>query len=494
MTARDEFDRLLTVWLTDEAGDEEPVGLDAVLGRVDRTRQRPAWAHLPWMNDVDRALRRMDLGPALPIILVVAALVLAVAVALVAGSTPRPRPSLPAIVPPPSGPTSRPAQVRPEETVFARLDFQGAGFYAVPDPLTVGEPGALIYLERIADDNRGRVYRVLYHTRTVDDQDTASSGTIWLPASPPPAGGYPIVSWAMDDQGPADICAVSRLGGDAFGINQLNATMLDRLRDEGYVVAYTDFPGHGTSTPYPATIAPAAARGVLDAARAARQLLGVAASDRVVLFGHGGGADAVTTAAELAADYAPELDIRGVIAAEGGGADHEAALAQAIAENQLATVLLMAVHGYTIAYPELRAEDVLTPAALRALPMLDEDCFDPFQGHLNGMPVSAALRVDPMDLPAWATRITSITVTSAPVPTFLMASGKDPTRDQPLQDLGTRLCRENDAVLVRIYGEAEPPPTVGSNLFTGVLVASWPDARHWIADRFAGVAAVGSCG
>ena len=171
-------------------------------------------------------------------------------------------------MPPPSGPTPPSARVGPEETAFARLAFQGTGFYAVPDPLPLGQPGALIYLERIADDTRGRVYRVLYQTRTVDDRDTASSGTIWLPASPPPAGGYPIVSWAMDDQGPADICAASRLGGDAFGINQLNAAMLDRLRDEGNVVAYTDFPGHGTSIPYPASVAPAAALGVLDAARA----------------------------------------------------------------------------------------------------------------------------------------------------------------------------------------------------------------------------------
>jgi hypothetical protein len=73
-----------------------------------------------------------------------------------------------------------------------------------------------------------------------------------------------------------------------------------------------------------------------------------------------------------------------------------------------------------------------------------------------------------------------------------MASGKDP-RYQDLQDPGTRFCDENDAVIVRIYGEAEPPPFVGSNLFTGVLVASWRDARRWMADRFAGVAAVGSC-
>jgi pimeloyl-ACP methyl ester carboxylesterase len=493
MTGRDDFDRSLTEWLTAEAGEEEPVDLNAILGRVDRTRQRPAWAHLPRIAGVDRTLRRMDLGPAIPIVVVVAALVLAVVAAIVAGSIPRPRPGLPAVVPIPSAPTSPPAVVTPDETAFAQMAFQGSDFYAVPDPLLVGEAGALIYLERIADDNRGRVYRVLYHTRTVDDRDTAASGTIWLPASPPPDGGYPIVLWAMDDQGPADICAASRLGGDAFEINQLNAAMLDRLRDEGYVVAYTDFPGHGTSIPYPASVAPAAARGVLDAARAARQLLGVAASDRVVLFGHGGGADAVTTAAELAAGYAPELDIRGVIAAEGGAADHETALAQAIAEDQLATGLLIAANGYTIAYPELRAEDVLTPAALEALPMLDEDCFDPFQGHLNGMPVSAALRVDPMDLPEWATRIKSMTVTRAPVPTFLMASGKDPTMYQALQDLTTRFCRENDAVMLRIYREAEPPPTVGSNLFTGVLVASWPDARHWIADRFAGVAAVGSC-
>jgi hypothetical protein len=59
---------------------------------------------------------------------------------------------------------------------------------------------------------------------------------------------------------------------------------------------------------------------VLDAARAAQQLPGVGAGGRVLLAGHSEGGHAPLWAAELAASYAPQLQVAGV-AALAPGAD-----------------------------------------------------------------------------------------------------------------------------------------------------------------------------
>ena len=66
-----------------------------------------------------------------------------------------------------------------------------------------------MYLQTIRSAAPARVYRVLYHSRSVTGRDIAVSGTIWVPGSLPPPGGYPIVSFGTDNDGSGDICASS---------------------------------------------------------------------------------------------------------------------------------------------------------------------------------------------------------------------------------------------------------------------------------------------
>ena len=64
MIERDDFDLQVVAWLADDAGDEPPAYLGVVLGRIERTRQWPAWATFPggigWIGrfDVSRSPRR----------------------------------------------------------------------------------------------------------------------------------------------------------------------------------------------------------------------------------------------------------------------------------------------------------------------------------------------------------------------------------------------------------------------------------------------------
>ena len=494
MIERDHFDLQVAAWLANEAGDDAPTYLQEVLAKVERTGQRPGWSTLLSWHPLGRTLRRVDVAPGLVFMLLVALLLVAVvAAAVLVGSVPRPNwiTALPGPSPSQTGP-----QPLPEAARATQLAFRGGNFYDVPDPLEPPDlPGALIYVQRMDDRSGARVYRVLYHSRSVSDRDVAVSGTIWIPASPPPAGGYQIVSFAMDNDGTGDQCALSK--ADAGGIDRSYGGLLSLITSTGAVVAYTDYEGLGTPEPYPTWVLDSAAHSMLDAARAAQDLLGEAASDRVVLFGHGLGADAATTAGErAAADYAPELDIRGVIAVDGGSGDEETAVSEFVAAGASSgppTAILQGIAGYSVAYPELQAEDVLTPLGLDDIRKLDSMCWYDLEDLVAGQSATDVLATNPIDDPEWAERIAAMRVDSAPYPTFLIATG-DLASNPAMQAEAASFCRGNDAVLVRGYPNAMPAARDrGGNPYRGVWVVAWPDISQWIADRFLGASPPGNC-
>jgi Secretory lipase len=181
-------------------------------------------------------------------------------------------------------------------------------FYAAPDPLPPGPPGALVRATPIAGlpllpDSRA--WAVLYHSRDFDGRDVAVSEVVVTPGAAG-AGGRPVVVWGHGSVGLADRCAPSRGGVmGAFG-----RWLGDQLQ-QGQVVAATDYQGLGTPGPARSLIGLSAGRAVLDAARPARGLDAAGASGRVVLAGHSEGGHAVLWAAELARTYAPELQCSG---------------------------------------------------------------------------------------------------------------------------------------------------------------------------------------
>ncbi|HEY3163814.1 MAG TPA: lipase family protein [Candidatus Limnocylindrales bacterium] len=493
MIERDDFGREIAGWLADDAGDEAPAYLDAVLGRVARTRQRPSWAAIPGWRPVERTLRGLQIAPALLLVLLGLLLLGIIGTAIVGSRQPPPGPliALPPLGPVPSASPSPPPL---EALRAAQLRFTGSDFYDIPSPLARRDAGAIEYLQPIGDVSSGRAYRVLYHSRSVSGRDVAVSGTIWIPSSSPPPGGYPIVSFGMDNDGSGDMCAMSR--ADPASTDASWGGLMTLLLGEGHVVAFSDYEGWGTSDPYPLAVLDSSAHSVLDAARASRDLLGAAASDRVVLMGYGLGADATTTAAERAASYAPDLDVRGVIADDGGGADYEAAVrvfAAAGASSGPPTAILQAAAGFSVAYPELRPEDILTPLGLEDIGRLESTCWTQFDQLVSGQTADDVLAVNPLDVPRWARRIKAMTVPRVPVPTFLIVTG-EVGPDSDMRRVAARFCRGNEAVLLRGYPEAMiGARDAGRDPAQGVYIVSWPDVRSWLADRFAGAPPIGNC-
>jgi Secretory lipase len=353
-------------------------------------------------------------------------------------------------------------------------------FYAVPDPLPPGSPGALIRATPIAGPSvlpDSRAWAVLYHSRDFDGRDVAVSGLVVAPPGAAPPQGRPVVVWAHGSVGLADRCAPSRVG-----VMEALGGPLGSLLQQDYVVAATDYQGLGTPGPARSAIGLSAGRAVLDAARAARGL-DAGAGSRVVLHGHSEGGHAVLWAAELAPTYAPELQVLGV-AASAPGAELAAGLRVEAAAGPatLTSGAMLLVVAWSDAYRV--PLDVLTPAGRKAVGRARSSCL------LELMADPPVVAVRPRDLlttPPWPTLLARNTPGKAATPApLLIAQGADDDRVTPAvtRALVGRLCRLGDTVELRTYQ--------GVGHFDVLQVAS-TDMVAWTGERLASRPARSTC-
>lgn len=273
-------------------------------------------------------------------------------------------------------------------------------FYTAPDPVPSGGPGELIRVEALPGAPLDALaWRVLYHSTDLDGDDIVVSGVVIAPAGPVPAGGRPVLSWGHPTTGTAPECAPSRFYDPFLGVEGLRV-MLDR----GYVVAYTDYAGMGVeggTNSY--LIGLTAGRTVLDAARAAAAIPQTGANDDLLLWGHSQGGQAVLFAAQEAADYAPELDLRAVAVAA-PAADLGALLDAHLDDVSGVTIGSYAFSAFSGVYDE-PLDTVLSPAAIDVLPEMNSLCLltDMEELHRIAAPlIGSFMTADPSTTQPWA--------------------------------------------------------------------------------------------
>lgn len=156
----------------------------------------------------------------------------------------------------------------------------------------------------------GRAVRLLYSSTDglSDSGAIIVSGALFLPEGDAPEGGWPLLLWSHGTVGIADHCAPSWTGYVPFHNQHLSHWL-----SEGYAVIASDYQGLGTKGTHPYLATRPAAYSNLDIIRAV-QSAGFPVSDQVVLAGQSQGAGAAIATAGYAPDYAPELDIRAVVA------------------------------------------------------------------------------------------------------------------------------------------------------------------------------------
>lgn len=177
------------------------------------------------------------------------------------------------------------------------------------------EPGSLVSattmpeLDKDPDSGLWNSARVLYHSTSGDTgQQTVVSGSVYVPKTPAPQGGWPVVAFGHGTTGIDEPCAPS------LSPKLLNMIVwVSSLIKKGYAVAFTDYQGLGAPGVHPYTDSKTEGLNVIDSVRALRHTF-PDVSNRWAAFGGSQGGGAVWAADEQAATYAPDLDLVGAVA------------------------------------------------------------------------------------------------------------------------------------------------------------------------------------
>lgn len=349
-------------------------------------------------------------------------------------------------------------------------------FYALPTPVPQGDPGQIIRIESIDSAPVGTLaWRVIYHSRDLAGADIPVSGVVIVPEGPAPGDGRTVVSWGHPTTGAAPQCAPS-LGLDPFqyieGMHELLA--------EGYAIAATDYPGLGVEGASSYLLGIPESNSVLDIVRAAQRIDAADASDRVVLWGHSQGGQAVLFAAERAAEYAHELTIEGVAVAA-PAANLNALMTDDIIDLSGVTIASFAVPAYTAAYAErygaAAITDILTPAGSKATPEMADLCLLTQNDEIHAIAdplVGGYVRSDPATTEPWRTMLQENSAGNSPmrVPVFI-GQGEADELVLPSATAGyvALLCAQNADVTFHRY------PDVPHGL---AAYAALPDLLRWL--------------
>lgn len=370
-------------------------------------------------------------------------------------------------------------------------------FYTPPEQLPEGLPGTVIKSEPMVGAPSGiRATRIMYLSTSASGEPTAVTGMVVEPDAPAGPAGRPVVAFAHGTTGTARQCAPSI----APFIDQTTGTHMWEARirplvNQGYAVAAADYEGEGAPGNPVYTLKATEAHNVLDSLRAAVYLAPERIdASRMAIYGHSQGGHASLSAASLAPEYAPELQLRGaVVSAPGMIPPIPLALDSLVSnpgnaeESAIRTsYVLNLMSSWTTAFPdELSPSDMLTPQGVEAMALTQEYCHDALVEQLT-QPFDTYVKSDPPE------NILNVVSQNMPVdrrvdmPVLMMQGMKDTDVSPQLTRATAQALCQLGTVVDTFFAENDTHETL--------VWAARPAELDWIADRFNGVPAPNSCG
>jgi alpha-beta hydrolase superfamily lysophospholipase len=350
-------------------------------------------------------------------------------------------------------------------------------FYSVPSPLTPGEPGTLISTEEVSVPGlNGKMWRVMYHSQSIDGADIAVTGLIATPDDG--ADSHDVVTWAHGTTGIADICAPSLDPADASTVALTNT-----LLGKGYVVTATDYEGMGTPGRHPYIAGVSEGRGTIDIVRAANWIAEVKASTDYIIWGHSQGGHAAMFAGHIAASWAPELELKGVVA--GAPPSQMLLLNSALQRSPFKYYIAMAAAGLNAGFGDTRAplDKVMTDDGLDWLNNVDEGCTGYLGDAAEGVDFTELQKADPADVPEWNLLLEENdpgNFTEAfDVPLLIIHGGND----EQIPVVASKLMYDTLCGV----GQTQTRWVFPGQSHAGVIVPSAPAMLDWMANRFSGL-------
>lgn len=386
-----------------------------------------------------------------------------------------------------SGCTRGGAPQGPERRMTASPSVpEGDAFYDPPNPLPPGKPGTVIRQRPYTTPEAkltlpSRTFLVMYLSTGTDGKPVAASGLVSVPDGPAPAGGRPVAAVNHGTMGIGSACAPSRI--PAFAGLQ-DSSPVGKLLARGFVVVQPDYIGLGvTGVRHPYLNGKSAAYATLDALRAARGIDPGSGATTLVYGGSQGG-HAALWSAHYAAEYAPDVDLKGVVAnAPAVGFEWMPALFAA--QNETATpytgILLTLLNGAAAADPAVKPAELLTPAGLAAA---DRIWTQPCMGGDSDLPPATDILRPGADLAPLnaALKASATGEVTVKVPVLLPQGGNDVLSNLN-QTLARELCDKGVSLEFKYYADQ------GHTIEDGPL----DDAIAWMDARRAGAPLAASC-
>ena len=363
-------------------------------------------------------------------------------------------------------------------------------FYTPPEPLPA--PGSVIRTEPLTFPDTGftldlpgaKAYRMLYVSARPDGTPAASGAMVFVPDSPAPAEGRPVVAWAHGTVGMGDACAPSR---SPRGTNDMSG-WLEQMMSLGWVVVATDYVGLGTPGPELYLVAEAEVNDVVNSVRAVRSMPEAQAGPRYAVFGHSQGGHTSLWAGHLAPQKAPDLELVGVAAA--APAAELTPIVEAQWDNIAGWVIgPEALIAWQYGDPQLPVEGVVTRPGIDNYERLADECINlaALEGLARNKLGQSFFEVNPLQSPDWKAVVDE--QTPPPLPADMPVMVSQGLADQvvlpwPNAILQEKWCAAGSTLSMEWMGDVD---------HMKAAIVSGPQVVTWIADRFADRPAPRTC-
>lgn len=316
------------------------------------------------------------------------------------------------------------------------------------------------------------------------------TGTVAVPRTAPPRGGWPVISWAHGTTGFADACAPSRDTASGPDHDYLGpvTNILDTWIKRGYAVVQTDYQGLGTPGGHPYVNGLSEANTVTDIVRAARRVSPGIGRDWVVM-GHSQGGQAALFTAQNARKRAPELSLKGAVSIAPGGVGlsqmaeyvRKGGPGAEAAEPFLPLIVL----GAQVVEPRIDPAEIFSAAATPMVDAARTGCLAQIRA-VPTIPTNDVFRAD-ADLTALESYLAKQDPigTTPGVPVLVAQGAADVVVAKPGTDaLVKSLCGKGSDIIYRVYAGQD---------HRGAVPASLADAQQFATAVLSGRPPSGNC-
>jgi hypothetical protein len=248
-----------------------------------------------------------------------------------------------------------------------------------PPPSVSGAPGELLACEPVTlslvpGNIPMKAWKVQYVSTNVHGTPIAVSGTVAVPtAAWTGPGPRPVIDFNPGTLGLGPQCAFSKQLAGAFQ-DEYESGNIAAILSAGYAVAATDGVGYLNGEVHTYVVGTNAGHALLDVARTAFQVpgAGLSPSAKVGIWGYSEGGQASLWAAQLAASYAPGLQVAGDAA--GGVPGDLNVTAAGLNGGLFAGFAADAVIGLHSAYPDMPFTALLNSTGTAAVSQAESLC------------------------------------------------------------------------------------------------------------------------